>query len=301
MPDGFVDLDELILQCRGDAAREAIREAVAAYRAGAYRAAIIATWMAVVFDYFAKLRDLDVGGHCDASAFVRRLEKARVDDDKKASLQIENDLLDEAKTKFELLTPIEYDDLVRLQNDRHRCAHPSLNSLEEPYQPSAEAVRLHLRNAVMHMLSRPPLQGKEAYAALWREVTSEFFSTKLDDAVARLRLRLVQARETVVRQVLVELTKKLLEPLDATSSARFPAGTISHPRPRTALMAIVELRRDDAHRLFREKLPKLADVNEVALPRLVEFCRHAPIVQDHLDEPTRNLLRTRKRDRQNRS
>ena len=39
----LVDLDELVLKCRSDQARAYIAEAVACYKAGAFRSCIVAT------------------------------------------------------------------------------------------------------------------------------------------------------------------------------------------------------------------------------------------------------------------
>jgi hypothetical protein len=43
----LADLDELILRCRSKQARQYIAEAVACYRAGAFRSCIVATWVVV--------------------------------------------------------------------------------------------------------------------------------------------------------------------------------------------------------------------------------------------------------------
>ncbi len=53
---------------------------------------------------------------------------------------------------FEFLSLLHYKDLLRLHEDRHRCAHPSMHSLEEPYQPTKELVQYHLQ--VVVQLSR---------------------------------------------------------------------------------------------------------------------------------------------------
>ncbi len=59
---GLIDLDELILQCRSRHAREYIAEAVACYKAGAFRSCMVATLIAVVFDILDKLRELQISG-----------------------------------------------------------------------------------------------------------------------------------------------------------------------------------------------------------------------------------------------
>lgn len=54
----LTDLDELAQKVRDEQSRIYIVEAINAYRGGAYRAAIVATWIAVVYDIIAKLREL---------------------------------------------------------------------------------------------------------------------------------------------------------------------------------------------------------------------------------------------------
>jgi hypothetical protein len=53
----IVDLDEHILRCRPGPSKSYAEEALAAYRAGAYRSSIVTTWIAVVFDIIEKMRE----------------------------------------------------------------------------------------------------------------------------------------------------------------------------------------------------------------------------------------------------
>ena len=64
------DLDDLLLRCRAENAKLAFSEAVACFRAGAYRACIVSTRTAVVFDYVGKLRELELSGNGDADLFA---------------------------------------------------------------------------------------------------------------------------------------------------------------------------------------------------------------------------------------
>src|SRR4051794_20395934 len=90
----YADLDELVVTCRAEGARASFAEAVACYRAGAYRAAIVATWTAVTFDYIAKLRELDLSGNKEAERILADFENARQHEDVKTSLRLEGELLD---------------------------------------------------------------------------------------------------------------------------------------------------------------------------------------------------------------
>jgi hypothetical protein len=62
LPTALSDIDELVLCCRSEAARSYLSEAAACYKAGAYRSTIIAIWIAVLFDFIHKLRELEMTG-----------------------------------------------------------------------------------------------------------------------------------------------------------------------------------------------------------------------------------------------
>ncbi len=70
----LVDLDELVQTVRETNAREYIAEAIAAYRARAYRSAIMGTWVAVAYDIIAKTRELAVEGDGAAVTFATALD-----------------------------------------------------------------------------------------------------------------------------------------------------------------------------------------------------------------------------------
>jgi hypothetical protein len=74
---GLIDLDELVLRCRDEQARQYIEEAVACYKAGAYRSCIVSTWVAVVYDYIHKLRELEMTGDKNARRKIEEYEKIR--------------------------------------------------------------------------------------------------------------------------------------------------------------------------------------------------------------------------------
>lgn len=56
-----------------------------------------------------------------------------------------------------------------------------------PYEPSAEQARLHIRNAIVHVLSLPPVQGKAALAELKAMVSSAYFPTDTAKALQQLQ------------------------------------------------------------------------------------------------------------------
>lgn len=182
---GLGDLDEMVLRCRDTKAREYLAEAVASYKAGAYRSTIIATWVAVNFDLIGKLRSLSLAGSSEAATWVEKYDVIRLNYDPenyksaKPALEFERELIERvAKPDLELLSAVEVYDLKRLRQDRHRCAHPTMQNAEERFSPTAELARYHLRNAVDYVLSRPAIQGKFILAKFQSIVQDEGFPSQ---------------------------------------------------------------------------------------------------------------------------
>lgn len=211
MFESFIDLDELIVRCRDKQAKQFIREAVACYKAGAYRSCIVATWNAVVFDFLHKLRELQLLEDKQASQLLEKFEKLSSEEKVKELWQFESDIPKKALDPFELISTIEKSDIERLFKDRSRCAHPSMTSLEEPFEATAELARYHLRSAVTHLLERPPVQGRAARDRIFQDIKSEYFPTDSELAVKYFQKSpLARARLTLIKDVVVGLTKSLL-------------------------------------------------------------------------------------------
>lgn len=180
------DLDELVTNVRDRNSREYIAEAVSAYRARAYRAAITSAWIAVTYDIIAKIRELALQSDAAAKAFVVRLEKvttaySRGDPQSIQSMQtMENSLLHDALNTFAFLTHQEYRDLDRLKEDRNLCAHPAFTDAELLFEPTPEQVRAHLVHAILHLLSQRPIQGKSALDRLKVDLKLATFPTAED-------------------------------------------------------------------------------------------------------------------------
>lgn len=216
---GMEDLDELVTKCRGESGREYIREAVACYRAGAYRSAIVATWQAVFFDILYKYKELDLTGDKEANKQLDEFKKTFGNPDHKKFTVFENNILKNAKEKFELLTDNELYDLNRLHDDRHRCAHPSMNDVETVYNPSPELARTHIKNAIDILLSREPVQGKSVVENILQTINSEYFPKNTDDAYKYLKSGyLKRARESVVSNIVICIIKECFS--DNTESGK---------------------------------------------------------------------------------
>lgn len=177
----LVDLEELALRCRSPRSRQHLAEAIGCYEAGAYRACIVATWVAVTFDLIDKMNELALSGDNEAKQTLERFHDARARGDIRAALEFEKNLIGAAR-RLELIAHIEEIDLQRLLEDRHRCAHPSMLLDGEIFVAPPELARLHVHNAVTHVMAQEPAQGKAALDLLLRELQSDYFPRSLEDA-----------------------------------------------------------------------------------------------------------------------
>jgi hypothetical protein len=188
----LADLDELVLRCRNEEAKGYIAEAVGAYRSACYRSAIASTWVAVVYDLIGKIREIALTGNNEAKKFADDLNGIYDEIHKgnsaaiQRALKIEREILETSKSSFELLDQIQFEDLSRLRDDRNRCAHPTYHLAGSPYSPSAEQARLHIRNAITHVLSQPPVLGRAAITTLITVVSSDYFPSDVDRAKTQL-------------------------------------------------------------------------------------------------------------------
>ncbi len=75
MAGSLSDIEALVLQCHTESSRLYIAEAISCYKAGAYRSAIVSTWIAVVFDLIDKIRELAISGDGKAKVLYDKYEK----------------------------------------------------------------------------------------------------------------------------------------------------------------------------------------------------------------------------------
>lgn len=269
MSEFLIDLDELVLRCKDDEARKYIAEAVACYRAGAFRACIVTTWIAVVYDFVHKLRQLELTGDKNAIIKLQEFEKARNEETPEHALKFERNILEWARNEFEFLSAMQYDDLVRLQMDRNRCAHPSMISADEVYQPPAELARYHLRNAITHLLQHPPVQGQAALDRLKNDTLSEYFPIETNKAVEYFRHGpLANPKPALVRNLVVAILKTLLiDEYDEAAWQRFVA----------ALNAVREMHRTVTEQAFKDQISAtIQRISDQNLDRAIRFLKDVP-------------------------
>lgn len=206
----LADLDELVLTCPDPRSRAYIKEAVICYKAGAYRASVVACWIAVAFDLVDKLRELSAAGDKEAQIQIAEFERIQKDNDISAALKFEKELPGIALHKFELVSHIEHSDLIRLVEDRNRCAHPSQVLDDQVFEASAELARLHISNSIRSILSQEVTQGKGALDRIMQDMSSRYFPAKRNDVFTFLSNGpLGRPRKSLYRNFLQVMLKTL--------------------------------------------------------------------------------------------
>lgn len=206
-------IEDLTDEVRTRAGRRQFDEAMRAYSAGAYKAATIALWIAVLQDLTDKLRILADSGDKAATKLIGEVNAARDGDAVRKMQAIENTLLHRACTEFELVTSREAQELERLNQDRNICAHPSFHDDLDAYEMSAEQVRAYACLVVDAVLSQPPIVGKALIERFQNDTESDSWP---DDNLADfLRARYFdRARSGMKRNILAVAVKAAIRPPD---------------------------------------------------------------------------------------
>jgi hypothetical protein len=237
----------------------------------------------VCFDIIDKIKELALAGDKQADLYAVQIEKNRNDGDIVSALEFEREILELAQKKFELISYIEFTDLKRLQEDRNRCAHPSMVSEEKVFTPSAELARIHIYSAVTHLLQHPPVQGKFALNRLLAEVNSEYFPSDLEKAVLALSSGpLKKPRDSLVRNFALVILKQLLkEKLEWKKNFKLAI----------ALKATRKLHPIWTESLFKEKLTSIArSLQDSELDRIITLLRNMPDIWQYLETDMRQKI-----------
>ncbi len=206
-----IDIDDYPNYCIDPVAREFIYEAVNAYKAGAYRATITYTWIAIVLNLNTKIDQLAIIGDKEAIVLKENIDKIRQRNDIPAMLLFEREILRTVKDKFELFDGIVYLDLCRIQEDRNRCSHPLLHFDDKPYSPTPEQAKNHLKIAISKLLSEENVFGKSSLDKILELINSDVFPLKTDDIERVLDgSYLSRPKSTLIRNLLIVLIKDFL-------------------------------------------------------------------------------------------
>jgi hypothetical protein len=203
------NLDELLQKVRNTHSKNYLNEAIASYRIGAYRAALITTWIAVCVDIIEKIKELSL----DDDPIAKRLE-ARLNginaNDPASMLSFEREILDMACDELQLISAIEKSHLERLKNDRNVCAHPTFSDDGNQFTPLAELALSYIVQASNYLLIHTPVKGKVVIQRLFDLINEPSFPEDSEKAFTVLSSEnnLGRAKESSVRNLSLILLKR---------------------------------------------------------------------------------------------
>lgn len=138
----LTDLEELLAQIPGNEIRDYMREAMSCYMAGAYRGALVLSYIALFDDLLSKLGEL---GNVNASAKTIHSEAIK----KKGNQDVYESYLIDQLTSKNLITGLDGSFLATLRTLRNKSAHPS------GHKPSAEEARFIFYETISRFLAKP--------------------------------------------------------------------------------------------------------------------------------------------------
>ncbi len=273
------DLDELSQRVLNRHSKEYFKEAVVSYRAGAYRSALIATWISVCIDIIEKIKELSVSGEGAAKAIEEKLS-AIDPKDPNAMLNFERQILDFACDELELISVIEKSHLEKLKDDRNICAHPNFSQDGSQFTPPAELALAYMVQAANYLLTQIPVKGKVVVNRLFELINESSFPESDEKAFAVLSSDnyLGRARESSVRNLIIILLKRLFrddEGLNPDLLDRISA----------ALGAINRINSEVYSEVIRSKLDALlGQASDRQLKRFFPFLSRRPEAWVRIDE-----------------
>ena len=199
------DTETQIAKVASTSSRRNIRDAYNCYRAGAYRPAIVACWTSVIYDLAEKVQTLAASGEPEAVRLNGILERITEQihqgnpDATSNALKFERELVDECTNKLGFFDSFEKTELERLREDRHKCAHPSYDLANVPFQPSPELAKMHISSVLRTVLLRPPTVGKAAVEKMVALVKSAAFPNEFKAAEDLIANRFPRIKDVFVR------------------------------------------------------------------------------------------------------
>ena len=276
-------LEELYLSCRNKSSKVHILEAINCYKGGAYRACIVATWIALVYDFIEKLNELVLAKDGEAIKLQKEIENNRISNNIDYFLKFERDLLKRMSEKFELLSPVECKILERLSEDRNLCAHPSMIAENTAFKATAELARYHIINVIEFVLSRPPVQGKAALDSIFKTVKSSYFPSNQNEIqTILLEGPLGRAKDSLKRQFLKRALNEYMS-IEMEKPSRH--------RYLNTLAVFYELNKEFVIDEIPQYLPdNLKNHDEETFTKFCELVTYIPDLYQCLDETNRIFL-----------
>ncbi len=186
-------MEELLARIPGADIRDYMREAMSCYMAGAYRGALVLSYIALFDDLLAKLGEL---GNVNAAAKTIFTEATK----RKADQDVYESYLIDQLTSKSLISGLDSSFLTTLRTLRNKSAHPS------GHKPSPEEARFIFFETIDRFLSRPILSTTQLVDELVARLkNSNFFpSTSISDIRNVVRDELTSLHDEAMPQLVAK-------------------------------------------------------------------------------------------------
>lgn len=187
-------MEELLARIPGTDIRDYMREAMSCYMAGAYRGALVLSYIALFDDLLAKLGEL---GNVNAAAKTIFTEATK----KKTDQDVYESYLIDQLTSKSLISVLDSSFLTTLRTLRNKSAHPS------GHKPSPEEARFIFFETIDRFLSRPILSTTQLVDELVARLkNSNFFpSTSISDIRNVVRDELTNLHDEAMPQLVAKM------------------------------------------------------------------------------------------------
>jgi len=190
----LTDMEELLARVNRADIRDYMREAMSCYMAGAYRGAVVLSYIAMFDDLLAKLGELG-NVNSAAKAIFTEANRKKTDQD-----VYESYLIDQLTSKG-LITGLDSSFLTTLRTLRNKSAHPS------GHKPSPEEARFIFFEVVDRFLSKPILSTTHLVDDLITRLNNgNFFpSTNISDIGNVVRDELLSLHDEAIPQLVTKI------------------------------------------------------------------------------------------------
>lgn len=217
-------MEELLARIPGSDIRDYMREALSCYMAGAYRGALVLSYIALFDDLLAKLGELGNVNSAANSIFTEATKK------KTDQNVYENYLIDQLTSK-NLVSTLDGSFLRTLQTLRNKSAHPS------GHKPSPEEARYVFFETIDRFLSKQILSTTQLVDELIvRLKNSNFFpSTSISDIRNVVSDELANLHDEAMPQLVVKMAAAVAstDPSIKKNSSNFLMGLSKLDKPTT--------------------------------------------------------------------
>jgi hypothetical protein len=210
----MLDFDEMLVSVKNPHIQKYLEEAIKSYRIGNYRSAILAVWVATMFDLVKKFEIL-----------IEQRESSAIDRWKQLEPKIKNhqnwekELIQAAKAAA-MISRYEADTLESLSKTRNRYAHPSFDEVGALFDPTPEEVRYFIRTLYDIALSQPAQLGSFYVSQLLESIkNSTFFPEQpFPSELTQLKDSVVDKVKRINSKQIPRLIKELFKALDSSIS-----------------------------------------------------------------------------------